>query len=514
MGEAAVNFSARPTDTSSPEPGPGRPGLFLDRDGTLIVDRGDLADPSDIEFLPGVVDLLRELQASFALFIITHQPAVAARRLTLEQVERVNAAVVERLGAAGVVIERVFVCPHARADGCECIKPKPHFLRVARLEHGIDLERSCTVGDHPHDVELGASVGATGIYVLTGHGLKHLGELGAGFVVVPSLADARSALLAARGDGPAGEIERAAARLRRGQVVAFPTETVYGLGANALDPKAVARVFEIKRRPAFDPLIVHIAHRSWVERIARAVPPAATTLMRAFWPGPLSIVLPKAPIIPDLVTAGLPTVAVRMPAHPAALSLIQASGVPICAPSANPFGYVSPTRAEHVVEQLGQAVECVVDGGPCTVGIESTIVDLSASEPRLLRPGAISAEQLRAALGQDVAEPIAGTSPTAPGMLPRHYSPRVSVRLFGGEIPAPPTASCGLVLLSPRAAPPGYAVVETLSHAGDLAEVAQNLFAALRQLDKAAIDLVVAEIAPEHGLGRAINDRLRRASFR
>jgi L-threonylcarbamoyladenylate synthase len=514
---AAVNSPARPTDTFASARGAhhGRPGIFLDRDGTLILDRGDLGNPSDVELLPGVVELLRELQARFSLFIVTNQSAVAAGRLTLQQVERVNAAVVERLRVAGVVIERVFVCPHARADGCDCIKPKPHFLRVAELEHGIDLGRSFTVGDHPHDAELATSVGATGIYVLTGHGLKHLGELGAGFVVVPSLADARPALLEACADGPAGEIARAAGKLRRGQIVAFPTETVYGLGANALDPKAVARIFDIKRRPAFDPLIVHIDRLSWVERIALDVPPAATTLMQAFWPGPLTVVLPKAPIIPDLVTAGLPTVALRMPAHEAALSLIRTAGVPVCAPSANPFGYVSPTRAEHVIEQLGEAVECVVDGGPCAVGIESTIVDLSATAPRILRVGAISAEDLSSALGQELAEQAAaGPSPTAPGMLPRHYSPHVRVRLFDGEIPLPPAASCALVLQRPRAVPAGYAVVETLSQTGDLAEVAQNLFASLRRLDKEAVDLVVAEIAPERGIGRAINDRLRRASFR
>ncbi len=172
-----------------------RPAIFLDRDGTLIVDRGDLGDPADVELIPGVVELLRELQTRFALFIVTNQSAVAAGRLTLEQVERVNAAVVERLRTAGVAVERVFVCPHARAEGCDCIKPKPYFLRLAEREHGIDLVRSFTVGDHPHDAEFARSVGATGVYVLTGHGQKHRGELGSGFVVLASLAEARAVFL-------------------------------------------------------------------------------------------------------------------------------------------------------------------------------------------------------------------------------------------------------------------------------------------------------------------------------
>ncbi|MCU0691585.1 MAG: HAD-IIIA family hydrolase, partial [Polyangiaceae bacterium] len=307
-----MNVPTPPTDAHRPSQATteGRPAIFLDRDGTLIADRGDLADPAQIEFLPGVVELLSEMQARFALFIITNQSAVSAGRVTLQEVGRVNDAVVERLRADGVVIERVFVCPHARTDRCACIKPKPAFLHVAEREHGIDLRRSFTIGDHPHDAELATSVGATGVYVLTGHGLKHRGDLGAGFVVIPSLADARPTFSEACGNGPATEIEQAASKLRRGQVVVFPTETVYGLGANALDPKAVARVFEVKRRPAFDPLIVHIDSLSRVEWVARNVPPAALTLMRAFWPGPLTVVLPKALAIPDLVTSGLPTVAV------------------------------------------------------------------------------------------------------------------------------------------------------------------------------------------------------------
>jgi len=321
------------------------------------------------------------------------------------------------------------------------------------------------------------------------------------------------------GDGRSGgegacALEKAADELRRGGVVAFPTETVYGLGADAFNPKAVARVFEIKQRPSFDPLIVHIDDRAKLSHVALDVPPAAEKLMAAFWPGPLTIVLQKTPLIPDLVTSGLPTVAVRMPAHDMALSLIRACGVPLCAPSANPFGYVSPTRAEHVVEQLGALVDRVLDGGPCAVGIESTIVDVTDGAPRILRPGVITAEALSLVLGEDVCRRTSHRAPLAPGMLPRHYSPRVPIALFEGTIPAAPGNAAGLLLQGPREVPAGYALVEVLSRNGDPAEVAHHLFAALRQLDRKDLDILVVELADERGIGRAINDRLRRAGCR
>lgn len=489
-----------------------RPAIFLDRDGTLVEDRGDLGHPAEAQFLPGAIDALRALQGRFLLFIVTHQPAIAAGRLTCEQVDAVNASVVDRLGQAGVAIERVFVCPHERSQGCDCIKPRPHFLRIAERLHRIDLLRSYTVGDHAHDAELGRAVGATGVYVLTGHGLSHLGALSAGHIVVPSLADLPAAIAADAG-GPL-EPGAAARRVVRGGVVAFPTETVYGLGANALDPKAVARIFEIKRRPAFDPLIVHFADRGWVARLAREVPPGALTLMQAFWPGPLTIVLPKTALVPDLVTAGLDTVGLRLPRHPLALAFLEAAGVPIAAPSANLFGHTSPTSAEHVREQLGDQVEHVLDGGPAAVGIESTIVLFVRERPILLRPGGIPVEELEAALGQPVPTAAAGQGVAAPGMLPRHYAPRTELVLFEGSIPAPPAGRAGLLLQRSRPAPDGYAAVEVLSRDGDLGEVAHHLFAALRRLDRLGLDAIVAELAPEVGLGRAIDDRLRRASAR
>ncbi len=491
-----------------------RAALFLDRDGTLVEDRGDPGDPVEAVFLPGVVDALRELQARFVLIVVTHQAGCAAGRLTLEQVDAVNRSVVERLAAAGVHIEAVYVRPHGHADESGSIKPLHRFLRAAERDHGIDLARSYSIGDHPHDAELAPAAGGTGIYVLTGHGLEHRGELGGGHVVVPALPDALAELRAA-GATPAGPVDRAAATIRRGGVVAFPTETVYGLGANALDPHAVARVFEVKRRPFFDPLIVHVAEPAWLDRLARAVSPRAALLARELWPGPLTLVLPKTALVPDLVTAGLDTVAVRMPAHPMALDLLARAGVPVCAPSANLFGSVSPTTAEHVREQLGAAVDALLDGGPCPVGVESTIVDVTGERPRVLRHGGIPVERVAAVLGEAVDEAATPGDPvTAPGMLPRHYAPVVRLLLFEGEIPPPPGDRSGLLLQRGRPAPTGYRTVEALSRDGDLAEAAANLFAALRRLDGSSLDTVVAELAPQRGLGRAVNDRLRRASHR
>lgn len=314
-------------------------------------------------------------------------------------------------------------------------------------------------------------------------------------------------------------ITKAAERIRQGKPVAFPTETVYGLGADALNPEAVACVFEVKRRPRFDPLIVHIADHNWVEKLCERVTEQACVLMKEFWPGPLTLVLPKSERVPEIVTAGLPTVAVRMPDHPVALELIRKAQTPIAAPSANPFGYLSPTTAEHVWEQLGEQIELILDGGPCPVGVESTILDVTGEEPELLRAGGLPVEELERALGCKIRTPRDGerTMPRSPGQLPRHYSPRTPIRLLPpgeAEHARPPEGQqVGLLLFrSPDVSPEGYAHVEVLSPTGDLREAAARLFAALHRLDRADLDLILAELAPEEGLGVAINERLRRAA--
>jgi L-threonylcarbamoyladenylate synthase len=311
-------------------------------------------------------------------------------------------------------------------------------------------------------------------------------------------------------------IAEAAAVLRGGGLVAFPTETVYGLGADAMNPRAVLRVFEVKARPHFDPLIVHLAEASDLPRVAATGDARVEALARRFWPGPLTLVLPRRSEVPDLVTAGLDTVGVRVPAHPAARALLLAAATPVAAPSANPFGYVSPTTATHVAELLGLAVDVVLDGGHCRIGVESTILSLATDPPTILRPGGVPREELERALG--VALAVAGPAerPLAPGQLQKHYATRTPLRLLAGpagEVP-PGRGRVGVLLLSPREEARGYAAVEVLAPDGSLATAAAALFAALRHLDALGLDLIVAEPCPESGIGHAIMDRLRRAALR
>lgn len=303
--------------------------------------------------------------------------------------------------------------------------------------------------------------------------------------------------------------EQAASLLRKGDIVAIPTETVYGLAANAFDEAAVLQVFAAKQRPSFDPLIVHIGRREDVHRVARELPPGAEALMDAFWPGPLTLVLPKQAVVPDIVTSGLDTVGVRMPAHPLTLELLRQLEFPLAAPSANPFGYVSPTTAQHVADQLGEKVPYILDGGPCTVGVESTILGWDAGAWRLYRPGGIGVEAIEAVIGR-VEPAVKQVLPVAPGMLESHYAPRRPVYI--GDIPALLVQHAGRVGVISFTTPYEAARCEVLSPTGDLEEAARHLFAALRTLDASDVDVILAEVFPDHGLGRAINDRLRRAA--
>lgn len=300
----------------------------------------------------------------------------------------------------------------------------------------------------------------------------------------------------------------AVAAIRNGLLVALPTETVYGLAADALDPQAVLRIFTAKGRPRFDPLIVHVPDAAAAWQVA--VPsPRAERLAAACWPGPLTLVLPRRACVPDLVTSGLPTVGVRVPDHPLALALLRSCGRPLAAPSANPFGRVSPTTADHVREQLGAAVAVVLDGGPCRVGVESTVLRPDPV-PLILRPGGLTRERLEALLGEPVALAGAGERADslpreAPGLLASHYAPKIPLSLKGPADPWPQRP--GAVRLAFRAG--GDAV---LSSAGDLAEAAAGLFAVLRRLEGSGAQEIIAETVPEQGLGLAINDRLRRAA--
>ncbi len=308
---------------------------------------------------------------------------------------------------------------------------------------------------------------------------------------------------------------QAAALVRTGGLVAFPTETVYGLGADALNERAVAQVFAVKQRPEFDPLIVHIEDSSAVPRYASRIDDRARDLMGRFWPGPLTLVLPKRPVIPDLVTAGLGTVGLRMPSHPVALSLLREAGTPIAAPSANPFGYVSPTTARHVQETLGQTLALILDGGPCPVGLESTVCALTDKEAVVLRPGGVSVEDIEDVIGPVCLPSSGDPDPRSPGTLPHHYAPRVPITLLalGQAIPQPsPQERVGLLTFMHRPAADAYTCQAALSAGGNLVEAATHLFATLHHFDRLNLDRLVVEAVPERGIGRAIMDRLRRAA--
>ena len=319
--------------------------------------------------------------------------------------------------------------------------------------------------------------------------------------------------------GTATNLRRLAAVLRRGGLVAVPTETVYGLAANALDARACRRIFRAKRRPADDPLIVHVADLRTLALIARPND-AVVRLARAFWPGPLTLVLPRTPAVPAVVTAGLDSVAVRMPAHPLLRRLLRICGLPLAAPSANPFGYVSPTTAAHVHAGLGRDIAHILDGGPCRHGLESTIVDVRDPQRTvLLRPGVITAAQIARVLGVPVrsaARRAAGRAPVlAPGMLDRHYSPRCGLvthrQVTAAMVARAPADDAWICFRRPRWARPRGNVF-WLSATGDPRVAGRRLFAVLRRLDQGAWRKIHAEQAPAAGAGAAINDRLRRAA--
>lgn len=332
------------------------------------------------------------------------------------------------------------------------------------------------------------------------------------------------------GSDPEPALTEAARLLRAGRLVAFPTETVYGLGALGLDPEAVERIFVAKGRPHTDPLILHVGDPEWIHDLALRIPPLAQQAMGAFWPGPLTLVLPKSRCVPDLVTAGRDSVAVRMPAHPLALELIRRVGQPVAAPSANLFSRTSPTTAAHVLEDLKGRIDAVLDGGPTDVGVESTVLDLRGDEPRILRPGGVTREDLERVLGRGIGVSSASNSDQqaadSPGQLTRHYSPRAEVRLFDG----PPAAvlaamkadalgigdaSRTAILAYSEDAPAlrnAPAELVDLGSREHPEEAARSLYAHLRRLDERGFTHLIVRLAPTGGLGDAVNDRLRRAA--
>jgi L-threonylcarbamoyladenylate synthase len=315
-------------------------------------------------------------------------------------------------------------------------------------------------------------------------------------------------------------IHRAAAVVRAGGLVAFPTETVYGLGANALDPAAVARIFAAKGRPPNNPIIVHVANTAQGRELAAEWPPLAERLAEQFWPGPLTLVLRKQTNVPDIVTAGAATVGVRIPAHPIALALVETAGLPIAAPSANRSNGISPTTAEHVQKSVGDAVDVILDSGPTPGGLESTVLNLTASPPRILRPGLVSPAEIEAVIGPiqrgAIASPDLTQSLPSPGQLPRHYAPRAPMECLatGGQARVELLAAGGIRVgwLSLDGAAHPISGVTMVAMPANAADYAAQLYAALHTLDDLGVDQIVVDLPPDDENWLAVRDRLRRGS--
>ena len=310
------------------------------------------------------------------------------------------------------------------------------------------------------------------------------------------------------------DIKKAIEILNKEQLVAIPTETVYGLGGNALSSKAVAEIFKVKNRPSFDPLIIHTDSLEKVEKYVKSIPEKAMLLAREFMPGSLTLLLPKEDIVPDLVTSGSPLVAVRLPHHPMTLELLSNLDFPLAAPSANPFGYISPTSAQHVDNQLGKKIPYILDGGSCEVGLESTIVGFEGEKAIVYRKGGLAVEAIEAVIGSVKVLNHSTSNPKAPGQLKSHYAPQTPFQIGNPNelFNEHKGKKIGVISFSKEyeQVPAENQVV--LSALGDFSEAARNLFAGMRHLDSLNLDLIIAELLPEKDLGRAINDRLKRAA--
>ncbi len=491
------------------------PAIFLDRDGTIIEDVGTISDPKQIEIYPDTVESLKRLRGEYKLFVLTNQAGVSKGEVTLEEVENVNKHLSDLLLKEGVEIEEFYTCPHSVEDQCECIKPKPLMMQKAADQYGLDLSRSFMIGDHPHDVKTGSEMGVLGLYVLTGHGLKHLKDLSAWNMAFHRLTDAVNWIIGhpEHEEYFKRELPAAAEIIREGGVVAFPTETVYGLGADVFNPEAVSKIFEIKGRPKYNPLIAHISDMDQLSLLSDNVPSKARRLMEKFWPGPLTVVLDKKDKVPDIVTGGNTTVAVRMPANLIALELIGLTGTAVAAPSANSFTCTSPTTAQHVLEQLGDKCEKVIDGGACRVGVESTVITFTGEVPVILRHGGLSREDIEEVIGPvEVIDSAKDIKKESPGQMLNHYAPKTPLEIVQ-PIPSNLRTDEKVGIILPESSGENFnGPVEFLSRKGDLKEMAINLYAALRRLDTLDLKLLVATPFPDEGIGRALNDRLKKAA--
>lgn len=312
------------------------------------------------------------------------------------------------------------------------------------------------------------------------------------------------------------DIQLAADLLKSGQLIGMPTETVYGLAGNATNEQAILEIFKVKNRPKFDPLIAHTNSLEKIEQFVQSIPPKALQLANTFWPGPLTLLLDKQPHVPDLLTSGLNRVAVRIPSHPLTLQLLEQLDFPLAAPSANPFGYVSPTKASHVNDQLGHSIPYILDGGECKIGLESTIVGFEDDQPVVYRLGGLSIEAVENVIGPVTVQLNQSSNPAAPGMLKSHYAPKKRVLIGDLKSLLIDNKDHHIGVIAFREKLDNFASDNqiVLSPKGDLDEAASGLFAALRQLDQANVEIIITEKFPDKGLGKAINDRLKRAAAR
>ncbi len=307
------------------------------------------------------------------------------------------------------------------------------------------------------------------------------------------------------------DIRKAAKILSEGGLVAIPTETVYGLAANAFNEEAITNIFKVKNRPSFDPLITHIASINDLKDLTSEIPSVAKKAATIFWPGPLTVILPKTDKISDLITSGLDSAAFRVPNHPITSKLLDLVDFPLVAPSANPFTYVSPTTAQHVADQLGNKADYILDGGPCSIGLESTIISFTKQTPKILRLGGLSAEEIEQVIGSIDIQTHSSSTPEAPGMLTSHYSPGKPLLVGKIENLIKENIEKKVGIISFKKSFPSY-INSVLAPSENLTEAAQNLFKSLRWMANQPVDIILTEFVPNHGLGRAINDRLTRAS--
>ncbi|UDQ96586.1 L-threonylcarbamoyladenylate synthase [Lentisphaerota bacterium WC36G] len=490
--------------------------IFLDRDGNVIHDKGAIISNEQVVFYEGVFESLKKLQdAGYLLFMISNQMCIATGDATIAEVDAVNDYIDCVLKEHDIVIKDWYICPHHPDDNCLCRKPKKYFIDKAVAEYNLDLSKSFIIGDHPSDVKTAEFNSMTGLYVLTGHGAKHLDLLDANELVFHNINTATQWILKHPNSiaDLEAEIVEGVERLKAGEAVALPTETVYGLGADAFNVDAVKKIFTIKGRPMNNPLIVHVANYEQVKYLTAEIPDVAKKLMDAFWPGPLTIILPKLDIVPDFVTANNPTVAIRMPNNRWALKLIADADTPLAAPSANAFGCTSPTTAEHVENQLQN--KCfVIDGGASRVGVESTVITLTEDIPKILRFGGITQEQIAEIIGRVTSgENKVHRNFESPGMLAGHYAPNTQLVICEDVEQIKKDFNSNDYAIMLLQDDKGIRVKNKiiLSSEGNLVEAAVNLYSSMRYLDTLNCKKIVTHKFPNYGLGLAINDRLKRA---